>query len=46
MYIVPVCYVKTGIEGPSNIIVTLHQNFFNYYDYWIIIHEKLPEAEH
>jgi len=33
MYIVPVCYVKTGIEGPSNIIVTLHQNFFNYYEY-------------
>jgi len=25
IYIVPVCYVKTSIEGPSNIIISLHR---------------------
>jgi len=35
IYIVPLCYVKNGIEEPSNIIITgsLHPNFFNYYEY-------------
>jgi len=28
IYIVPVCYVKTGIEGPSNIIISLHWKIF------------------
>jgi len=32
IYIVPVCYVKTGIEGPSNIIISLHRKN-NYYEY-------------
>jgi len=34
IYIVPVCYVKTGIEGPSSIIISLHpKNSLNYYEY-------------
>jgi len=34
IYIVPVCYVKTGMERPSNITINLHQkNFLNYYEY-------------
>ena len=35
IYIVPVCYVKTGRYGkPSNIIIGLHRKFFfNYYEY-------------
>jgi len=37
IYIVPVCYVKTGtvgMERPSNIIISLHQKkIFNYYEY-------------
>jgi len=33
LYIVPVCYVKTGIERPSNIVISLHRKKFNYYEY-------------
>jgi len=35
IYIVPVCYVKTGRYGkPSNIIISLHRKkIFNYYEY-------------
>ena len=35
IYIVPVCYVKTGRYGkPSNIIISLHRKiFFNNYEY-------------
>jgi len=34
IYIVPVCHLMTGIEIPSNIIISLHRKkLFNYYEY-------------
>ena len=34
IYIVPVCYVKTGRYGkPSNIIISLHRKKINYCEY-------------
>jgi len=36
MYIVPLSHLNTGIQGPSNVIISLNQKkIFNYYDYWI-----------
>jgi len=36
VYVVPVSHLKTGIQGPSNIIISLHRKkIFNYYEYSI-----------
>jgi len=42
LYIVPVSHLKTSIQGPSNIIISLNrQKIFNDYDYPIITYENL-----
>jgi len=35
VYIVPVSHLMTGVQGPSNIIISLNRKIFNYYDYSI-----------
>jgi len=33
IYVVPVSYLKTGMQGRINIIISLNQKIFSYYDY-------------